>query len=122
MKTDKPNPPKLLLDEQIWEYLATLLRAQGFDVIHVCEVGLDQTPDPEIFRSAVENHRAIVTFNTKHFVPLARQYAREGKVHYGVVVSNEIPQGELKRRVTKLLESVSADDLMNMVRFLQEFK
>jgi len=54
MKTDKPNPPKLLLDEQIWERLATLLRAQGFDVIHVYEAGLDQTPDPEIFRSAVE--------------------------------------------------------------------
>jgi predicted nuclease of predicted toxin-antitoxin system len=62
MKTDKPNPPKLLLDEQIWERLAMLLRQQGFDVIHVYEAGLDQTPDPEILRSAVENHRAVVTF------------------------------------------------------------
>jgi predicted nuclease of predicted toxin-antitoxin system len=122
MKTDKPNPPKLLLDEQIWERLAMLLRQQGFDVIHVYEAGLDQTPDPEILRSAVENHRAVVTFNTKHFIPLAHQYAAEGKVHYGIVVSNEIPQGELKRRVTKLLESISAEELMNMVRFLQEFK
>jgi len=98
------------------------LREQGFDVIHVYEAGLEQTPDPEILRSAVENHRAVVTFNAKHFVPLAHQYAMEGKVHYGIVVSNEIPQGELKRRVTKLLESISAEDLMNMVRFLQEFK
>ncbi|MFZ5882555.1 MAG: DUF5615 family PIN-like protein [Chloroflexota bacterium] len=122
MKTDKPNPPKLLLDEQIWERLATLLREQGFDVIHVYEAGLDQTPDPEILRSAVENHRAVVTFNTKDFIPLAHQYAIESRVHYGIVVSNEISQGELKRRVTKLLESVSAEEMMNMVRFLQDFK
>lgn len=43
-------------------------------------------------------------------------------MHYGIVVSNEIPQGELKRRVTKLLESVSAEEMVNMVRYLQEFK
>jgi len=63
----------LLLDEHIWVYLAALLREQGFDVYHVTEVGLGNTPDPEIFRSAVENHRAVVTFNTKHFIPLAHQ-------------------------------------------------
>ena len=43
-------------------------------------------------------------------------------MHYGIVVSNENPQGELKRRVTKLLESVTAEELKNMVRFLQDFK
>ena len=112
----------MLLDEQIWVYLATLLREQGFDVYHVNEVGLDNTPDPEILRVAVEKHQAVVTFNIKDFVPLARQYSEEGKEHYGIVVSNEIPQGELQRRVTKLLESVSAEELKNMVRFLQEFK
>jgi predicted nuclease of predicted toxin-antitoxin system len=110
------------LDEHIWVYLATLLREQGFDVYHVTEVGLDNTPDPEILREAARKHRAVVTFNTRDYIPLAHQYAAEGKVHYGVVVSNEIPQGELKRRVTKLLESVSAEEMANMVRYLQEFK
>lgn len=122
MNTDKKNAPKLLLDEQIWVYLATLLREQGYDVTHIYEAGLDGKPDPEVLRSAVENHRAVVTFNIKHFVPLARQYSEEGKEHYGIVVSDEIPQGELQRRVIKLLESVSADDLKNIIRFLQEFK
>ena len=122
MTTDKSKAPKLLLDEQIWVYLSTLLREQGFDVIHVYESDLEHMPDSEVLRSAVENHRAVVTFNTKHFIPLAREYFTEGKEHYGIVVSDEIPQGELQRRVTKLLESVSAEDLKNMVRFLQEFK
>jgi hypothetical protein len=38
-------------------------------------------------------------------------WAKKIKEHFGIVVSNEIPQGELKRRVTKLLESVTAEDL-----------
>ena len=46
----------------------------------------------------------------------------EGKEHYGIVVSNEISQGELQRRVTKLLESVTAQELKNTIRYLQEFK
>ena len=61
MTTDKSKAPKLLLDEQIWIYLATLLREQGFDVIHVYESNLEQTPDSEVLQSAVENHRAVVT-------------------------------------------------------------
>ena len=74
MKTDKPNPPRLLLDEQIWVYLATLLRERGFDVYHVTEVGLDHTPDPVILEEAVKKHQAIVTFNVKDFVPLGHEY------------------------------------------------
>ncbi|MFN3491303.1 MAG: DUF5615 family PIN-like protein [Anaerolineales bacterium] len=48
MTTDKSKAPKLLLDEQIWVYLATLLHEEGFDVYHVTEIGLGKTPDPKI--------------------------------------------------------------------------
>jgi predicted nuclease of predicted toxin-antitoxin system len=122
MTIDKSNAPKLLLDEQIWVYLATLLRDQGFNVYHVTEIGLDHTPDSDILRIAVENHQAVVTFNVKDFISLAAQYFEEGKEHYGIVVSDQISQGELQRRVTNLLNRVTADELKNMVRYLQQFK
>jgi predicted nuclease of predicted toxin-antitoxin system len=122
MTTDKSKAPKLLLDEQIWVYLATLLREQGFDVYHVTEVGLGETPDPEILQAAAEKHRAVVTFNVKDFAPLVKEYFRDGKEHYGIVASDQISQGELKRRVTNLLNSVTAEDLKNTIRYLQEFK
>jgi predicted nuclease of predicted toxin-antitoxin system len=112
------DPPKLLLDEQIWKYLAKLLREQGFDVIHVNEVDLDATPDEKIMAYAVDEHRAVVTFNIKDFVPLSVQYYEDGKEHYGVVVSKELSRGELQKRVAKLLESVTADELMNSMRYL----
>ena len=114
----RKNSPKLLLDEQIWKYLAKLLREQGFDVIHVYDVDLDAKPDHEILQFAAREHRAIVTFNVRDFVPLAIQYYEDGKEHYGVVVSKEPAHGELKRRVMKLLESVTAEELLNSVRYL----
>ena len=114
----KKNVPKLLLDEHIWAYLAKILREQGFDVIHVCEVDLIATSDDKIMQYAVGEHRAVVTFNIKDYIPLAIQYFEDGKQHYGVVVSKEIPQGELQRRVTKLLKSVTAEQLMNAVKYL----
>ena len=114
----KRNSPKLLLDEHIWAYLAKLLREQGFDVIHVTEVALVATSDEKIMQYAVGEHRAVMTFNIKHYVPLAIQYFEDGKEHYGIVVSKELSQGELQRRVTKLLKSVTAEELMNTVRYL----
>lgn len=112
------RPPKLLLDEHIWAYLAKILREQGFDVIHVNEVNLNATPDDKILQFAIDEHRAVVTFNVRDFVPLAIQYYEDGKEHFGVVISKEISHGELKRRVIKLLESVTAEELMNAVRYL----
>jgi len=114
----KKNHPKLLLDEHIWAYLAKLLREQGFDVVHVNEVDLVAAPDEKVVAYAVGEHRAVVTFNIKHFVPLAIRYVEDGKEHYGVVVSKQLSQGELQKRVTKLLEGVTAEELMNAVRYL----
>ena len=118
MKNKSQHSPKLLLDEHIWAYLAKILREQGFDVIHVEEVDLIATPDDKIMAYAVGEHRAVVTFNIKHYVPLAIQYYEDGKEHYGVVVSKQLSQGELQRRVTKLLESVTAEELINDVIYL----
>jgi predicted nuclease of predicted toxin-antitoxin system len=112
------DSPKILLDEHIWASLAKILREKGHDVIHVNEVGLVATPDDKIMQFASGEHRAIVTFNIKDYVPLAIQYFEDEKVHYGIVVSKVLSQGELQRRVTKLLERVTAKELMNTIRYL----
>ena len=114
----KKNSPRLLLDEHIWVYLAKLLREQGFDVVHVNEVDMVATADDRIMKYAVDEHRAVVTFNIKDFVPLAVQYYEDGKEHYGVVLSKELSRGELQKRVTKLLANVTAEELMNSIRYL----
>jgi len=110
--------PRLLLDEHIWVYLAKLLREQGFDVMHVNEADLAGTPDDKILSYAIDEHRAVVTFNIKDFIPLAVQYYEDGKEHYGIIVSNQLSRGELQKRVIKLLKRVTAEELMNTVRYL----
>lgn len=122
MSTNETDSPKLLLDEHIWVYLATLLREQGFDVVHVSEDGLEGKPDDEILRVASEKQRAVVTFNVRDFIPLAVQYFDDGRAHYGIVVSDQIFQGELQRRVTNLLNKITAEELKNTIRFLQDYK
>ena len=122
MSTSETGSPKLLLDEHIWAYLAKILREQGFDVTHVCEIGLVATPDSKILEYAVDKHQAVVTFNVRDFVPLGIQYFEDGKEHFGIVVSDEIPQGELQKRVTNLLNRITADELKNTIRFLQDYK
>ena len=117
-KEDRDDSPKLLLDEHIWAYLAKLLREERFDVIHINEVNLTGTPDDELMAYAVGEHRAVVTFNIKDFIPLAIQCYEDGKEHYGIVLSNQLSRGELQKRVIKLLKSVTAEELINSVRYL----
>ena len=45
-----------------------------------------------------------------------------GRQHFGLIISAQLPRGELLRRVLNLLNSVTADDMMNSVRFLEGFK
>jgi predicted nuclease of predicted toxin-antitoxin system len=120
-KGDK-DTPKLLLDEHVWAQLANILREQGFDVIHVCEIGLVATPDNVIFQYAVNDRRAILTFNARDFIPLAIQYFETETEHYGVIVSNQILRGELQNRVINLLGNITQEKLKNTIRFLQDYK
>lgn len=122
MTQNNSKTPKLLLDEHIWVYLAKILRDEGFDVTHVNEVDLIATPDSEILQYAADKHQAVVTFNIRDFVPLGIQYFEDSKDHFGIVVSDEIPRGELQKRVTNLLNKVTAEELKNTIRFLQDYK
>jgi|GEM_PF-2699275 len=67
-------------------------------------------------------HRAILTFNVGDFAILHEQYMTEGKEHWGIILSNREPIGELLRRILRLLNSASADELRNQIRWLNEFK
>ncbi len=82
------------------------------------EVDLVATPDNKIMEYAISKKMAVVTFNIKDYIPLAIQYVEDGKEHYGVVVSKELSRGELQKRVIKLLKNVTAEELMNSVRYL----
>jgi hypothetical protein len=115
--------PKLHLNENLSPRLAVELRKYGFDVTATQETDdLLSAPDDVQLAHAVSEQRAIFTFNIGDFVELHDQYMAEGREHWGIILSNRTPVGELLRRILRLLNSVSADELKNQIRWLNEFK
>lgn len=113
---------KLLLDEHIWVGLAAALNEYGFDAVHVTLTPYRGIDDERLLEFAVSQNRAILTNNHRDFVPLARHWFEAGKKHKGIVLSVQLPRGELLRQTKNLLDNLSADHLTNTVRWLQEFK
>lgn len=81
-----------------------------------------EADDEEQLAYAASQQRALVTFNHKDLVPLHEQYIAEGKDHWGVVLSTEETMGVLLRRSLRLLNTLSAEELKNQIRWLNEFK
>lgn len=116
------EPIKLLLDEHIWEGLAEALTQRGYDVVHIASTEQKGVDDEQLLVSATAEGRAVLTYNIRHFVPLVRLWYEAGREHAGVILSTQLPSGELLKQVERLLTTLSADELKNTVRWLQEFR
>ncbi len=115
-------PPKLHLNEHLSPRLAEQLRKYGFDVTSTIELGMAEADDAEQLGFAASQQRAFVSFNHKHFAILHAQYMAEGKEHWGVILSTEENIGVMRRRLLRLLNTLSAEELKNQMRWLNEFK
>jgi len=116
-----PSSVQLYLDTDVQKKLARLLRERGFDAISAYEVGHAHLPDPEHLIYAAEQERVLLTYNIGDFMRLYQAWWNEGRQHAGVVVSRQLPLGELLRRTLRLLETVPADEMVNNIRNLAEF-
>jgi predicted nuclease of predicted toxin-antitoxin system len=115
-------PPKLHLNEHLSPRLAVQLRQYGFNVTCTLESGMVSEDDARQLAHAVSEQRAIVTFNHKDFVTLHRQYMAEHKEHWGIIFSTEESVDVLRRRLLRLLNTISAEELRNQIRWLNEFR
>ncbi len=112
---------RLYTDADVHGKLARLVRQRGFDAVSAYEVGNGGLDDPEQLAYAASQRRAIVTCNIKHFAPLFDEYWQASQEHYGIIVSAQLPIGEMLRRVLLLLNSVSVDEMRNNYKNLAEF-
>lgn len=86
---------KLLLDEDVWPGLASVLRERGFDAVHVSEVQRGGLPDADQLAYAAQTERALLTHNIRDFVPLVAEWYFAGKAHGGVILWSQLEKGEL---------------------------
>jgi predicted nuclease of predicted toxin-antitoxin system len=115
-------PPKLHLNENLSPRLAEQLRKLGFDVTSTLELGMTEVDDDAQLAFSASQRRAVVTVNHKDFAVLHDQFQAKGKEHWGIILSTEENVSVLRRRLLGLLNSVSADELKNQIRWLNEFK
>lgn len=71
---------KLLVDENLSGRVASTLREAGHDAVHVTSVGLANTDDEQILRSAAEDGRIIVTADADFGALLALRRERRPSV------------------------------------------
>jgi hypothetical protein len=112
----------LYTDADVDGRLAKQIRLRNFDAISAYEVGNGALEDDAQFEFAANQRRAIVTHNAHDFEPLVAQYYAQGKNHFGLIVAEQLPIGELLRRLLRLLNAVDADEMKNSYRDLGEFK
>lgn len=78
---------RLLLDEMLPHAIADELRGRGHDVEAVTQrAELRALPDSEIFATAQQELRAVVTENIADFSEIADSYDRRSQTHHGLVL------------------------------------
>lgn len=100
---------RFLLDEGLSPRLGDLLADAGHDVVHVRDIGLKSSPDPDILRRAIDEQRIMITLDTDFGALVAHSHA--------TVPSIVLFRGQVTRRADRQaallltnLEDV-ADDL-----------
>jgi hypothetical protein len=114
--------PRLYLDEDVDPLLARILADRGYDVLTTQEARRISATDADQLLFATQDRRAILTHNVAHFAFLAREHARTGLEHHGVVLSDQLPLKELLARTLRLLTRHTAETLHNQLVWLQDFR
>jgi len=116
---------KLFSDEDCYiGRFAPDMRRLGYDVVDVLDEGLIGKPYDTLLECAINNKRAFLTFNRRHFVRIHKRYMDVDKEHWGIIYSRRgrLSYDEVKERVIKLIESCTAENLRNQLINLSKFK
>ncbi len=114
----------LYTDEDVTSDLAPAQRRRGYTAESTAEAGNLEVLDEFQLSHATERGMAIFTCNAQDFIPLARAWYFAGREHAGIIISEQFSRrqfGELLRRVLRLLNGVTADEMHNQILFLQQF-
>src|SRR3712207_6518043 len=105
--------PRLYLDEDVIPELARLLRAAGYEVVSVHELGTLRDPDPVQLARAAADGRAILTYNYQDYYRLHEEWIAAGREHAGIIISfHQFSRNELgvaRRTVIATLNAFTAE-------------
>jgi hypothetical protein len=106
------------LDEDVDVLIAQLIRARGFVVVTTQEAGQLRNNDAAQLTYAVRQHKTLLTHNRVDFEALAQTYFMAGQRHDGIIVAVRRPPREIARRLLRILNAVTAEEMQNQVRYI----
>ena len=115
---------RLYLDEDSMDKaLLRALRARRVDVITALEANRIERSDEEHLAFASSQGRVLYSFNVGDFYHLHTLYAQDERHHAGMVLSRqqEYSVGEQMRRLLRLINRRSAEQMKDRVEFLSSW-
>lgn len=112
---------KFYLDEDSADIgLVSVLQARGFDVVTSTDSGLLGANDLAQFEWCATRGFVMVTHNVGDFFHLHGEFLRQGKTHAGLILMRQqtMSIGEKLRRLVKISNKRSAEEMKNRVEFL----
>ena len=109
---------RLYLDADVHTDLAQALRLRGYDAVSAWEVGNATLTDFQQLMFAAESGRALFTFNVADFVVLGAAWQAAGRQHAGIILSPQVSLTLALQRVSRLLNRMSAADLLSQIVWL----
>ncbi len=109
---------ELYLDEDVSVLLAKLLRARGFKVITTRDAKMLGASDKEQLEYVVREEKVFLTHNRLHFEKLHEEYLRENKEHYGIIIATRQNEYIILKRLLKIIDNISADEMKNQLRYI----
>lgn len=98
---------RFLVDDDLSEEIASILRAAGVYAVHIRELGLSGAEDQEVLEEAVRQKRCVVTRNRNDFLMLTEFYFYEGRSHHGVLIVPRSYPGNQPSKIAHAILSLS---------------
>jgi hypothetical protein len=113
----------LYLDEDAQRTdLIQALRARHVDVETATEANLLAETDDTHLQHATKQGRVIFTFNRGDFFQLHTEWLSRDQHHSGIVVSDQIGTSGIIRRLLRLIDAKSADEMQDWLEFLSNWR
>jgi hypothetical protein len=122
---------KLMMDIMIPPEISEALRGQGYDVLKARELPPEIYQDDRLLlEEATKQGRVLVTCNysdpQSNFILIHEEWQRKGREHAGIIlvpqfqISHRMRRWEVRDRLVKFLNRVSAKELRNQILWLPQ--
>jgi predicted nuclease of predicted toxin-antitoxin system len=111
----------IYLDHNVDPLLAKDARRAGYDAVAAVEVGNAALADADQLRWATDRGRCIFTHDYDDYPRLAIDWFHAGRDHRGIILCRQPPDisyGEMLRRLLRLLDTLTADEMVNRLEWL----